>query len=738
MIETPIEPCPPDIELTPIKPRSLHGTKRIKITEILGMAIPQYTENKDVKEIKLEFSEKYSDIPEVQKDYYVGYETTLLDNLYEISKMFLTTGYLLLGRVFKNYRQLHAFEEIVEWDITDKEGYIMCLFDIFGNYLDEFALIAELRFYSSLETIKFVESLDTYPNTEQKSRFKLSKIQVEESSAEVIDNLIERLPDWAVRDEFVNMDFLVFETSLFDSSDCDTKTVRIDEIMYEKDLESPEWMFLLHQVRHMLDGCFAGCPWIDCFNFYDFFHSVYENTDSNYYNNSCRGLSLNNFFYGCGTLGEVSGTLPYPIDTSYMFYGCISLEEVNMNFLPLEAFNSISYGRNTITFPTLLYAQAMFANCINLRSFEPEAIYWGDIYAAQAMFENCLSLKFVNATYLHFIDDLVKHKNKGIYHNLYDYAGTISDDRHMDILISRFVRIPVQVLSYTKGDSAISVNTLVSLAELFTASHSSTSQVGVLYGRRQPYYQGYDMHSTKPYALEDISGVVTNRPQVEFIGPFDYMFRNCINLELIHFDNDSLLIQFSEIRPKSKNIFEGCILLHTFTSQLPFYDNAAMNIFGCPIPRENSLQLSETILNNFVDKESILKTWIQLLSSSISLFVHHYCDASVTGEEKFWPKYSYYPDSFYDLFKDLLPLSISTNKDFEILSEFSFWNHFREESYDPYEIDIFMDRFLLFEEMRSLVKLFNAYANCWNGSQIYNVWARMKKYLYSQVKKYRY
>ena len=120
------------------------------------------------------------------------------------------------------------------------------------------------------------------------------------------------------------------------------------------------------------------------------------------------------------------------------------------------------------------------------------------------------------------------------------------------------------------------------------------------------------------------------------------------------------------------------------------------------------------------------------------MFVNHYCDASVTGEEKFWPEYDYYPDSFYDLFKDLLPLSISTNKDFEILNEFSFWNHCREESYDPYELDISMDRFLFFEEMRSLFKLFNAYANCWNDSQAYNVWAHMKKHLYNQIKKHKY
>lgn len=735
MIETPIEPCP--IEPTPSF--SYPPNKRIRITEILRMAIPRYTEDKDVKDIKIEFSEKYSDIPEVQKDYYVGHGKTLLDILYEISNTFLTSGRLLLGHIVKNHRQLRSFEDIVEWDLTDKQGNITCLSKIYGRYLDVFALIAEVRFHSSLETIKFVESVETGPYTQQESRFKLSKIQVEDLSTEGLANRIAQLPDWVTRYGFINKNWSTPETSYFDSLSCNEKikTVQLDEIIYEMDLRDSEYMFLLHQTRHMLDGCFAGNRWIDFFDFYSFFHSVNIDTDDNDDDYYCRGLSFNNFFYGCDTLGLVTGTLPYPIDTSYMFYGCVLLEDADINFLPMKALNSVRYGRNAITFPTLLYAQAMFANCINLRSFEPEAIYWRDIRAAQAMFENCLSLKFINTTYLHFIDNLVVRKNK-VYHNLYDYAGTLQDDRHMDILLSKFVKIPIQVLSYTKDDSAISMNVTVSLADLFTASHSSTSQLGVLYGRNTPYYEDFSPFSNDPNKFRDISGVTINRPQVEFIGPFDYMFRNCINLELIHFDNDSLLIQFSEIRPKSRGIFEGCILLHTFTSQLPLYDNAAMSMLGCPIPREDSLQFSETMLENFINKDNILESWIHVLVSSVISFVHNHCDMSYAGEEKFWSKYNYYPESFYNLFKDLLPSSISADKDFEVLNKFIFWKDCNGESRDPYDINRSILSFLYFDEMRSVFKLFNAYANCWNGSQTYNVWRTMEKYFRNQLKKFKY
>lgn len=501
---------------------------RISFQEILGLALPIVIKNipgenttgisETEKAVKRAFANKHFSNPD-DLDYHAEW---FIDTAYAVSLNFLRTGYVQLGKFCEFLDDVYEFTDAVEWDLFTPLGVDNIYDYTFGNQMSAFYAISAHRVQKKLKNFGWTDG----------QSISIRNFQVKHARNDMVDECVKHtakyLPRYAtycgVMSNNNSATTNMFAGNVGVQGDLEIPT---ESLFNSVDIEELEACCFLYEIRHMFDGCFACCAYLREFNFSRFAHTDdYEVPEEN---GGLIGVSLNNFFYNCINLQLLSGTLPSPTDISYMCSGCISLEQVLVNF-DIPKYNKVLTA-SALDGLTIHYAVGAFANCIHLKKFTVGYAIWMRIKNASYMFENCLSLPFVDLKFMDYLQPL-KNNDEQYYCNVHEFKDVpeISNTSDFSVILNN-------------RSEHVNIKTSLPSGDVF--SSEIKVHIGALFA------DSYAVRSSHVIS-------VANSTAVELEYRCGKMFRNCLNLQYINIAT-GLKPENIVVSDDKSFAFEGCL-----------------------------------------------------------------------------------------------------------------------------------------------------------------------------------
>lgn len=563
----------------------------VSFQEILGLALPVVVQNipgKDTtetynteREVKRAFAfQHFSNSDNL--DYYAQW---FVDIAFDVSMNFLRTGYVQLGKFCKNIDDVYRFTDAVQWDLMDAYGDVCILSDTFANQQYAFYAISANRVKNKLQKFGWTDGQSVGDaNFSPKHAYN-------RTVNECVERTAQYLPPYAaycgvtVGDDFAPSNMFGEDTTAEGHANGDLE-IPNESLFNRTDLGSLETMCFNYEIRHMFDGCFACCTYLQEFNFSRFAH--FEKYNNPFVPDGLNGISMNNFFYNCINLQILSGTLPSPTDISYMCSGCISLEQVLVNF-DIPTYHDMAI-RPVYDGFTIHYAVGAFANCIHLKRFDVGYAIWMRVKNASYMFENCLSLPFMNLEFINYLQPL-ENGNEQFYYNVHEFANVpeVLKTSNFNVMLDyRTEYITVRTVLPTGAVHSFEVK--VNVGPLLADSYARRSS-------------------------DIISVAFTTAIGLEH--RCERMFRNCLNLQYINIAA-GLDSRYTVVSDDKMFAFENCI------SFVGFITNATIDAIDYFSRNDISAYAVDPITYNFNVMSNRIIGWINLMVKFIFIVGDRY------------------------------------------------------------------------------------------------------------------